>query len=385
MTEPPFSRAWRVALDNSLLMIGGALVALVWANIGPESYHAVTEPLHFVVNDIAMVFFFGVAMKEIIEATAPGGALHSIRRAGLPVIAAVGGMAGPAALYIAAAVALGLPEILNGWAIPCATDIAFSYLVGRTIFGPTHPAVPFLLLLAIADDALGLVILAVFYPSAPVEPMYLLVLLPLACAVAYMLRARRTMSFWPYILVPGTISWAGFYLGGLHPALALAPVLPFLPHAARDPGMFVEPRREPYDALNAFEHWWSTPVELILFLFALTNAGVPLTGAGATTLIVLGALIVGKPLGIAVFTWLAECVGFERPPRLGYRDVVVLGVTAGIGFTVALFFATAAFDIGPIRDEAKLGALLSIAAAVVALGLARVLNVGLLASPSEST
>ena len=86
-----------------------------------------------------------------------------------------------------------------------------------------------------------------------------------------------------------------------------------------------------------------------------------------------------------MFTWLAECVGFERPPRLGYRDVVVLGVTAGIGFTVALFFATAAFDIGPIRDEAKLGALLSIAAAVVALGLARVLNVGLLASPSEST
>jgi NhaA family Na+:H+ antiporter len=332
--------------------------------------------LHFVVNDIAMVFFFGVATKEIVEATAPGGALHSVRRAGLPIIAAVGGMAGPALLYVGLALAFGLPEILNGWAIPCATDIAFSYLVGRLVFGPTHPAMPFLLLLAIADDALGLMILAIFYPSAPLQPLYLVTLLVAACATAWLLRARRTHSFWPYIVVSGGLSWAGLYLGGLHPALALVPILPFLPHAKRDPGLFVEPRAPQHDALTEFEHWWATPVQFILFAFALTNAGVPFTGSGPTTWIVLAGLIAGKPVGIAAATWLSERIGFERPPRLGWADIVVLGVTAGIGFTVALFFATAAFPAGVLQDEAKLGALLSILAAVVAIAGARVLGVG---------
>jgi NhaA family Na+:H+ antiporter len=372
----PLQHFLRVAIDNSLLMIAGAVAALVWANVSPDGYLHATEPLHFVVNDVLMVFFFGVAMKEIIEATAPGGALHSLRRAGLPVIAAVGGMVGPAALYTSLALALGLTEILNGWAIPCATDIAFSYLVGRTVFGAQHPAVPFLLLLAIADDALGLVVLAVFYPSAPLQPIALVSLLLLACAAAWLLRRRRTMSFWPYLLGPGALSWAGFYLGGLHPALALVPILPFLPHAPRDPGLFVDAREGTHDPLNAFEHWWSVPVEFILFLFALVNAGVPIGGAGMTTWIVLGSLLAGKPIGICVFTWLAERVGFERPARLRWKDLVVLGVTAGIGFTVALFFATAAFPPGGIQDQAKLGALLSILGSIVAIGAARVLGVG---------
>jgi NhaA family Na+:H+ antiporter len=335
--------------------------------------------MHFVVNDIAMVFFFGVAMKEIIEATAPGGALHSVRRAALPVIAAVGGMAGPALLYTGFAVAAGLPHILNGWAIPCATDIAFSYLVGRIVFGADHPALPFLLLLAIADDALGLVLLAAFYPSAPVQLEYLVTLVLLGCVLAWALRARNTRSFWPYLLGPGLISWAGFYLGGLHPALALVPILPFVPHSSWDPGLLVDADGPIHDPLTAFERWWRIPVQIILFFFALANAGVPITGAGATTWIVLTALLVGKPLGICLLTWLAERIGFERPPRLGWPDMTVLGATAGIGFTVALFFTTAAFLPGPIQDQAKLGALLSVLAAVVAIALARVLRVGRMA------
>jgi NhaA family Na+:H+ antiporter len=369
-----FHRAWCIARDNSLLMVAGAIVAMVWANIAPASYAQVAEPLHFVVNDIAMAFFFGLAMKEIIEATAPGGALHSPRQAALPVVAAIGGMAGPAALYVALAILLGRPDILRGWAIPCATDIAFSYLVIRLIFRPSHPAVPFLLLLAIADDALGLVLLAAFYPSAPVKPIEFAVIVALACLVAWELRRRRVRSFWPYVIGAGAVSWAGFYVGGLHPALALVPILPIVPHAKRDPGLFVEPAHAARDPLNAFEHWWSTPVEFILFFFALTNAGVPLASAGVVTAIVLVSLLLGKPVGIGLSIAIGERLGLRRARGLGWREVMVVGLAAGIGFTVALFFATAAFEPGPTMNEAKIGAMLSVSAAVLALAAAQVLR-----------
>jgi Na+:H+ antiporter, NhaA family len=376
-----FQRAWVVARDNSLLMVAGAITALVWVNVGPESYEHVRELLHFAVNDIAMAFFFGLAMKEIIEATAPGGALHSFRKAALPVVAAVGGMIGPAALYVAQAMALGRSEVLRGWAIPCATDIAFSYLVIRLIFAPTHPAVPFLLLLAIADDAFGLLLLAAFYPSAPLQPLRFIVLLAAACAIAWQLRRRGTRTFWPYVLIAGSISWAALYVGGLHPALALVPILPFVPHAERDPGLYVEADHRTHDPLTEFEHWWSTPVEFILFFFALANAGVPLSSTGAVTWLVLGSLIVGKPLGIGVATWIAERAGLLRPHGLGWRELMVLGIAAGIGFTVALFFATAAFAPGDVQDQAKLGAMLSVGAAVFALAAAQLLRVGRLKRP----
>jgi len=381
---------WDVIQDNSLLMISGAVIALVWANLDLEHYESLMHPLHFAVNDIAMVFFFGMATKEIIEATAPGGALHSLRRAAVPVLAAVGGMAGPALIYVGLSVATGTPELLRGWAIPADTDIAFSYLVARVIFNATHPAVPFLLLLAIADDALGLIILAVFYPSGAVRPLLFAVLLIVACGVAWALRRQGTRNFWAYVLLPGGISWVGFYLGGLHPALALVPILPFLPHAASDPGVYVEPARARHDPLSEFAHWWKVPVEFILFFFALTNAGVPISGAGHATWIVLLALVLGKPIGIMVTTAAAEAVGLQRPNGLLWKDLVVLGSAAGIGFTVALFFTTAAFPLGDTLDAAKLGALLSVGASFVAIGLARLLRVGKIAerdaggSPSAS-
>jgi NhaA family Na+:H+ antiporter len=357
-------------------MVTGAIIALVWANRHPSSYERITGPLHFPVNDVAMAFFFGLAMKEIIEATAPGGALHTFRRGALPVVAAIGGMAGPAGLYVVLAVAIGRADVIRGWAIPCATDIAFSYMVIRLIFRPTHPAVPFLLLLAIADDAFGLVLLAAFYPTAPVRPFPLIALIALACVIACLLRVRRIRSFWPYVLVGGGVSWTGFHMGGLHPALALVPVLPFVPHAARDAGLYVESKDGAHDPLTDFEHWWSTPVEFVLFFFALTNAGVAVQKTGVVTWLILFSLLLGKPLGISVAAWIAERVGLRRPEGLAWRELIVLGMAAGIGFTVSLFFATAAFSAGATQDEAKLGAMFSVSAAVLALAAAQVLRVG---------
>jgi NhaA family Na+:H+ antiporter len=365
---------WAVVLDNSLLLILGALIALVWANVSHHSYEELTHALHFAVNDIGMVFFFALAAKEIFEATLPGGALASPREAAVPLLAAAGGMAVPAGLYALQVSFDGRPDLLPGWAIPCATDIAFSYLAARLIFPPSHPAIPFLLLLAIADDALGLMLLAIFYPSGPLSLFWFAGLMIPAVGAALWLKRRRTLSFWPYVLIAGGLSWAALFYGGVHPALALVPILPFMPHEKRDLGLFA-PRESdlPY-TMNQFEHWWKVPVQFILFFFGLVNAGVTVASVGTGTWIVLSSLVAGKPIGIVLMTFIGVRLGLRAPGGLSYLHTAVLGIAAGIGFTVALFFATAAFprpDQVSLLNEAKMGALLSFMAAPLAIVIGR--------------
>lgn len=369
------SAIWRSVVDNSLLLVVGAVAALAWANLDLEHYSAFTHAVHFAVNDIAMVFFFGLATKEVYEATLPGGPLASPREGAVPVFAAVGGMTAPASLYLLAVWYLGRPDLQSGWAIPCATDIAFSYLVARFVFPPGHPAIPFLLLLAIADDALGLIVLAIFYPSGAVSVTLLAAFLLPAVVLAWVLRRYAVRSFWWYLLGPGALSWTGLYLGGLHPALALVPIVPFIPSPKAPITTFGSLGPVRLDTLHDFETWWRIPVQFVLLAFGLVNAGVPLTSVGAVTWIVAGSLIIGKPIGIVVTTMLAELVGFRRAGGLDYRSLVTLGVMAGIGFTVALFFTTASFRPGPTLDQAKMGALLSFFAAFIAIAVGRVLGI----------
>jgi NhaA family Na+:H+ antiporter len=373
MTPSP-SKVLRFILDNSLLLVVGTAAAVIWANVNWGSYDAVTHSLHFWVNDVGMAFFFALAAKEVFEATLPGGPLASLRRALSPLAAAVGGMAAPALIYMALALTCGPMYLTPGWAIPCATDIAFSAMVARLVFPSSHPAIPFLLLLAIADDALGLVILAAFYPSGPLAPFWLAGLMSAALLTALWLRRRRTRSFWPYVIGPGALSWAALHLGGFHPALALVPIVPFMPHSATDLGLF-DPREEfRSDTLNRFEHWWATPVQFVLLVFGFANAGVPFERIGPGTYYVLAGLLLGKPIGILLFSNLARLTGASLPPGLRLGDLLVVGVAASIGFTVALFFATAAFPGGTALAETKMGALLSFAAAPLAILVARMLG-----------
>jgi NhaA family Na+:H+ antiporter len=371
-------------LDNSLLLIIGALAGLCWANLGSDGYHALrdfriplfglhlrgeAEPgitVHFLVNGVLMAFFFAVAGKEVWTALLPGGSLRNARRAATPVVCTLGGMAGPAILYALGALLIGRFSTLGrGWAIPCATDVAFSYLIARAIFGRHHPAIPFLLLLAIADDAGGLLILAVFYPLQPVEPLWLL--LPLAAfALGLAMRRMRVRSFWWYLLFPGALSWVGFALSGLHPALGLLPVIPTLPHGRHQDEEVHWGASKAHNTLDEFESWWSTPVEVILGLFGLLNAGVALSAVGAPTVLVLVGLVAGKPLGILLSGIIAvKLFGLLLPEGVRFRELLVVGCAAGIGFTVALFVATVAFAPGALQDAAKMGALGSCLAAGV--------------------
>ena len=120
--------------DNSLLLLAGTIAAVTWANLDVASYERVAHPLHFWVNEVGMVFFFALAAKEVFEATLPGGALASPRHALAPLSAAVGGMVAPAVIYLSLSSTVGPAELSRGWAIPCATDIAFSAMIARVIF-----------------------------------------------------------------------------------------------------------------------------------------------------------------------------------------------------------------------------------------------------------
>lgn len=418
-------RVWNFVTNYSLLLIMGALIALVWANTDAHSYHLMVEyPLwfneyigldlkywektltpedlemfeygdpskvltvHYLVNDILMAFFFAIAGKEVWEAVIlKNGSLRG-KKAATPLFATFGGMAGPIAVYLGLAWLLGpakFGEVANGWAIPTATDIAFSYLVGRLVFGAGHPAVRFLLLLAIADDAAGLIILAIFYPSGELAPEWLLLSVAAAVGVYVLfnwlprkldagdqLRPRSTfvrqkLSWWPY-LIAAALSWFGFAQSGLHPALGLLPIVPTLPHADRAFGIFSEAEQYLTDLLNHTEHLLKHPVEIVLFLFGLMNAGVEFSSIAEPTWLVLAGLIIGKPIGILLFGWIgANVLKLGLPAGMRIIDLVVIGFVAAIGFTVSLFVASVAFDPGPVQDAAKMGALFSFAAAILSL------------------
>jgi NhaA family Na+:H+ antiporter len=163
-----------------------------------------------------------------------------------------------------------------------------------------------------------------------------------------------------------------------------------MPHAKTDLGIFAREELGRDDALNAFEHWWKNPVELILGLFGLVNAGVAMSNVGAGTWLVLSGLIIGKPVGIVFFTWIGQKLfKLEIPGGMGYRHVLTIGMVAGIGFTVALFVATAAFPVPPtsqaVLDAVKMGALGSFFAAVIAIVGARMLGIRAEGATEEAT
>jgi len=411
----PMYRVWNFLTNYSLLLIIGAVLALIWANTNPHSYHDFVEfviwdhapighyhhghrtlTLHYLVNDVLMALFFAMAAKEVWEAVIlKNGSLRG-KRAATPLFATAGGMFGPIGIYLGLAYLLGSDTynaVANGWAIPTATDIAFSYLIGRLVFGAGHPAVRFLLLLAIADDAAGLIILAIFYPSGELAPEWLLASFGAALAVYLLFNwlprkldvgkqdrpnstwVRKNLHFIPYAIA-GCISWYGFMRSGLHPALGLLPVVPAIPHADRAFGIFSEAESHLHDLLNVIEHALKHPVEVVLFFFGLLNAGVELSAIGDATWLVLAGLIIGKPVGILAFGWFAAVpLKLGIPQGMRIIDLVVIGFVAAIGFTVSLFVATVAFPPGDVQDAAKMGALFSFGAAIISIIAGKVLRV----------
>ncbi len=405
----------------SVPLILGVFIAVIWANVHWESYYNFVHfkvigslNVHFLVNDIFMVFFFAIAAIEITMSCLPGGSLNPIKKAVNPLFATIGGVLGPIAAFFILNAIIGAPEFARGWGIPTATDIALAWLLARVIFGAGHPAVSFLLLLAIADDAIGLGIIAIFYPNPdlPAQPIWLLSTLA-GMVIVYIMRKYNVRSFIPYLAIGGLLSWFGLYNAGLHPALSLVVIIPFLPHVRNQPEAGTScaiPTGEtkdgndsllacdvnnpddeslldcdPEDSDHIYRSSHSTLldceikfrpfVDYGLLFFGLTNAGVQFTSMSGITWIILFSLLIGKTVGIFTFGRIAELIGFPLPDGMTRAHLATAGLIAGLGLTVALFVAGVAFTDPTIQGAAKMGALFSAVVFVLAPIFARFMGV----------
>ncbi|MDQ4055311.1 MAG: Na+/H+ antiporter NhaA [Actinomycetota bacterium] len=413
----PVREFLRVESSSSFLLLLAAAVALVWAN-SPWSddyaafWHAeltielgtfhIQETLQHWVNDALMVIFFFVVGLEIKHELVNGD-LRDPKTAALPIIAAVGGMAVPALIYLA--IAAG-GEAGSGWGIPMATDIAFAVgvlgLLGRRI---PSAAWIFLLTLAIVDDIGAIVVIALFYTDD-----LRLVWLGVAVGLLAVMVGMRLLRIWaiPAYVVVGIAAWFATLESGVHATLAgvaiglITPATSLLKVdvATENAQQALADRELDPDELARLQFLLNESVPMVerlqnrlhpfsayvvLPVFALANAGVDLGGAGdaitsAVGLGIVAGLVLGKPVGILLACFVAVRLGLGRlPDRTSWQQVAGLGTVAGIGFTVSLFIAGLSFPGSEaLTEDAKIGILLaSVVAAVVGVLLL------LVSSPKE--
>jgi NhaA family Na+:H+ antiporter len=419
----PLERFLHVEAASGILLLVAAAVALAWANspwagsyvhlwhtplgvrIGTFTFE---RTLEWFVNDALMVIFFFVVGMEI-RREVHHGELSEWRRAALPAAAALGGMLAPAALYIIFA---GAPATRSGWGVPMATDIAFAVGI-LTLLGKRVPAALRVLLLALAviDDLGAIVVIAIFYSSGVAVSGLLVAALGFGGIFAMQrLGVRSKLAY----VVPSVVAWAGIYASGIHSTIAgviIGLVTPVRAWLGPD-GFVVGVRKEldhlvqatpsalsshelaetlrnvdvarreamsPAESLIETLHPWVAFG--IMPVFALANAGVAVSGGSldatswrVVTAVAIG-LIVGKPIGILLASWLTLRLRIGTlPVGMTARHLVVLGVVAGVGFTMALFISQLAFTDVKLLAAAKIGVLVaSGGAAVLGLILGRLL------------
>jgi NhaA family Na+:H+ antiporter len=368
------ARAVDFIAERYLLLPAGALLALVWANTLPDSYFRFATNLAFPVNEVLMAFFFALIAHEIVEAVLPGGALHSWRRWVVPVAAAAGGFAGAGLVYVSYVGLSYQPLLEPAWPVACAIDLVAGYYLLKAIFG-RGGAVPFLLVVGIVTNAIALMVVALRYDPIVVKPGAAALLIA-ALALAYFFRRLKVRAFWPYFAVCGSLSWLAFYWDGLHPALSLVPIVPFLPHEARRLDLLEDNPPASPDLIRQAEHEWTYAVQVIVFFFGLVNAGVLLQGYGTGTWAVMAAALVGRPIGMLLAAFAVIAAGLRLPLQLRSRELVVAALATSSGFTTALFVAVAAFPAGPVLAELTLGALFSVVGVALTLAAAWLLQVG---------
>jgi NhaA family Na+:H+ antiporter len=347
-----------VEASSGILLALATVIAMVWANIGPgyewfwhTEVGGVGTDLQHVVNDGLMTLFFLVVGLEI-KRELVRGELRDIRVASLPLVAAIGGMAGPALIYVAFN-GSDTPGA-SGWAIPMATDIAF--VVGAlSLSGSRAPSglKLFVLTLAIVDDIGAIAVIAIVYTRG-LDPQGLFVA---AMAIAVILALRGSKVAEPYVyLVPGVLLWYATLRAGVHPTIA-GVALGLLTPAEEVRG------RPVLEELEGRLHPVSSYV--VMPVFALANAGVLITGDAITSAFsspvfwgIAAGLLAGKTAGIFASSRVAELLRIgRRPEDVGWPHLFGGAALSGIGFTVALFVTGLAFDDRMLIDVAKIGVL----------------------------
>jgi len=363
----PFKWFFKLEAASGLVLLLAAIIALTISNSNfSELYFSTLEQYLFIgindfglklsvhhwINDLLMaIFFFFVTLeikREFIH-----GELSNLKKAMLPIIAAVGGMLVPALIYVV--INYGNPETLNGWAIPSATDIAFSLGI-LSLLGSRVPISLkiFLTALAIIDD-LGAILIIAFFYSGDLSISYLSLIL-ISYIILLLLNKFGVKVFTPYLLV-GFFIWFFTYKSGIHATIAGVLLASTIPHRFKE---------KDFSLLIKIEHAISPYVAfMIMPLFAFANAGVSLQGLTLSSLtmpvplgIVLG-LFVGKQLGVMFFSFFAVKLGVaEMPDNSKWLSLYGVSILTGIGFTMSLFVGNLAFaDNTAYIDGVKIGVL----------------------------
>ena len=393
----------------ALALLAGAGLATLWANMAPADYYDAIEfrlmdlalpnwlaplpvsltPL-LIVTEALMALFIGVIGKELWEAMVLGrGALRG-RHALFPLALALGGMAGGVAVWSLSPALLGtlfgigaveLPG-MAGWTVPLGADVALCYLFGRWIFGPGHPALHLLVLVARACDGLALAALALTEGLSSWRPLWLC--LPVLAALAVWRafghpplpgateRQRRAgLRLWPYILA-GLVSWAGVVAAGLPGALGLLPVIPAIAHADRSYGVFAKVEEILHDPLNRLAQWLAWPLVPVLFGFGFLHGGIDLSAFAPETLRLLASLWIGRPVGMLCFgLGLAFAVRLPRTAGAGLPQILAICGIMGMAFTIPLVAIETALPGGAMQEAARLGLALSLLAGPMTLLITR--------------
>lgn len=408
----PIERLMKVETTGGIVLIIMTVAALIWANLSPATYESFWHTplaltigawtggadLHWLINDALMtIFFFNIGLEVKGEMTY--GELHDPKAASLPIIAAAGGMLFPALIYLALC-PHGEMGATRGWGIPTATDIAF--VVGcMAILGHRvpHALRVMILTLAIADDIGAILVIAIGYPSGDGICFWAL---GLAAALLVLINVMFRIGIRNFYLhgIVGIAIWALFVKSGVHPTIAgvlLGLSVPAKPVISTGKlGRFANSvenvlagdatvsgdekyrvfsllKRGARESISMQERYYKPLVPWVNFaimpLFALSNAGVEIKLGGLEVPVMSAvalALIFGKPIGIFLFSLLSVKIGISKKPSYPWKILWGGGMLAGIGFTMALFVAGLAFDVGARQDSAKLGILLgSFSAAIL--------------------
>ena len=363
----PFKWFFKLEAAGGLVLLISAIVALIISNsnyseiyfnnlqkyifIGFNNFGMKLSLLHWINDALMAIFFFFVTLeikREFIH-----GELSSVKQALLPIIAAVGGMLVPALIYIF--ININNPETLNGWAIPSATDIAFSIGV-LSLLGSRVPISlkVFLTALAIIDD-LGAIIIIAFFYAGDLSLKYLGLLL-LIFVLLLILNRFEVKRFLPYLIF-GLLLWFFTHESGIHSTIAGVLLACTIPHRKKE---------HDFSLLVKLEHAISPyVVYLIMPLFAFANAGVSLEGVNFSSLLstvplgILLGLFLGKQIGVFLFSYTSIKLGFAQlPNKSNWLSFYGVGILTGIGFTMSLFVGNLAFvENLQYMDGVKIGVL----------------------------
>ena len=348
----PFKWFFQLEAASGLVLLIAAIVALIISNsIFSELYFSTLEEYLFIginnfglklsvhhwINDLLMaIFFFFVTLeikREFIQ-----GELSNLKKALLPIIGAIGGMAIPALVYIG--INFGNAETLNGWAIPSATDIAFSLGI-LSLLGSRVPISLkiFLTALAIIDD-LGAILIIAFFYSGDLSISYLCLIL-ISYIFLLIFNKYGVKKFMPYLVI-GAFMWYFTYKSGIHATIAGVLLASTIPHRTKN---------KDFSLLIKLEHAISPYVAfMIMPIFAFANAGVSLEGLSLLSLLkpvplgILLGLFVGKQVGVMIFSYIAVKIGAaQMPDSSNWLSLYGVSVLTGIGFTMSLFVGNLAF------------------------------------------